>query len=234
MRCRNGSANAPTPSVAAPAMFSCSNSLCVLKMISGTFARQVVLQVGADLLIRALGVAGDALEMLLDRRVVVRSRSDRSCRCATGTCRSGCGSCRSTAPSRSEPRRGSRDRNARATSAATRRVVSGTRARISSTSKRTTVGTGTGCDLTVDSDAPANAVLGICARIPGGVVLWRTRPPTPLGDRRLYWSCLRVAVWRPSIAYRARQPRGLPAEAPMSSAGARRLRNKCRPPRVYP
>ena len=33
--------------------------------------RQVVLQVGADLLVRALRVAGDALEVLLDLRVVV-------------------------------------------------------------------------------------------------------------------------------------------------------------------
>jgi len=55
---RYGSANAPTPSWAAPGMtFCCSNSLCVLKMIRGHLEREVVLQLGADLLVGALGVA---------------------------------------------------------------------------------------------------------------------------------------------------------------------------------
>ena len=35
------------------------------------FEGEVVLQIGADLLIRALGVGGDALEVLLDFRVVI-------------------------------------------------------------------------------------------------------------------------------------------------------------------
>ena len=52
-------------------MFCCSNSLCVLNRIERHLERQVVLQVGADLLVGALGVAGDPLEMLLDLRVVV-------------------------------------------------------------------------------------------------------------------------------------------------------------------
>src|SRR5829696_3887202 len=47
--------------------------------------------------------------------------------------------------------------------ARTRREVSGTRARISSTSKRRTKDKGNACDLTVDGEAPANDVLDLCA-----------------------------------------------------------------------
>ena len=52
-------------------MFCCWNSLWVLKRTSGTLEREVVLQVRADLLVGALGVAGDAFEVRLDLRVVV-------------------------------------------------------------------------------------------------------------------------------------------------------------------
>ena len=95
--------------------------------------RQVVLQIRADLLIRALGVAGDPLEVLLAAPDSSKSRSGRSCRCTTRTCRSGCCSCRSTAPSAFAPRRWWRGRR-RARPRAARRtnsgLGSGTRVRI--------------------------------------------------------------------------------------------------------
>ena len=51
--------------------FCCWNSAWVLKMRSGILNAEVVLQLGADVLIRALGVTGDPLEVLLGLRVVV-------------------------------------------------------------------------------------------------------------------------------------------------------------------
>ena len=44
---------------------------------------EVVLQIGADLLIRALRVGGDALEVRLDLRVVVDLEVVGRCRCST-------------------------------------------------------------------------------------------------------------------------------------------------------
>ena len=65
------------------AMFCCSNSLCVLNRIELDLERQFVLQVGADLLIGALGVPGDPFEVLFDLPGRNRSRSARSRRSST-------------------------------------------------------------------------------------------------------------------------------------------------------
>ena len=72
MRSRYGSANAPTPSCAAPgATFCCSNSLCVLNRISGTLNERSCFRSALTCWYALFGVAGDPLEMLLDIGVVV-------------------------------------------------------------------------------------------------------------------------------------------------------------------
>src|SRR5436309_165981 len=70
------------------------------------------------------------------------------------------------------------------TSAATRREDSGTRVRIASTSKKQQW-VRTGCDLTVDAEAPANAVLDCLPAGRAWVVLSGRRGPTPLGDKAI-------------------------------------------------
>ena len=67
-----GSANAPTPSWPSPGIDVLLLELAVrLEQDQRHLERQVVLEVGADLLVRALGVAGDALEVLLELGVVI-------------------------------------------------------------------------------------------------------------------------------------------------------------------
>src|SRR6266571_1361202 len=104
------------------------------------------------------------------------------------------------------------------TSAATRREDCGTRVRMASTSKKQQW-VRTGCDLTVDAEAPANVVLDCLAAGPPGLsprdgdarLLWATR---------LYWSA--SALLCPGRAAAGLPSPGLPAEA-RSRAGARRL-----------
>ena len=72
MRLRLGSAKAPTPSCAAPGVTFCwKNSLLRLEQDERNLEGEVVLQLGADVLVRALGVTRDALEVRLDLGVVV-------------------------------------------------------------------------------------------------------------------------------------------------------------------
>ena len=72
MRSRDGSANAPTPSCAAP-----GNDVLLLELAAGLeedqrdLEREVVLQLGADMLVGALGVASHPLQVRLDLGVVV-------------------------------------------------------------------------------------------------------------------------------------------------------------------
>ncbi len=51
--------------------FCCQNSLLGREQNQRHLEREVVLQLGADVLIRALGIAGDLLEVRLDLGVVV-------------------------------------------------------------------------------------------------------------------------------------------------------------------
>ena len=96
MRLRSPSANASTPSGAAPGMtFSCSNSLCVLKMMSGTFwspGRGAGPSSRADTRFRRSRRRAPGA---VRSQGSSRSRSDPSCRCASRSCRSESGSCRS-------------------------------------------------------------------------------------------------------------------------------------------
>ena len=157
--------------------------------------RQVVLQVGADLLVGALGVAGDPLEVLLRSPGSSRSRSGRSCRCATRTCRSGCCSCRSTAPSASAPRRRSA-RPARARTAASdqrrRRERAAARAmRISRYLEEVQVGNW------LRSYCDASRACKRCARhiraADGGVCPLATRGRRPLQATAAYTGRLRMS-----------------------------------------
>ena len=72
MRVRVGSAKAPTPSCAAPGIDVLLLELAArLEQDQRNLVREVVLQLGADVLIRAFGIPGHPLEMRLDLRVVV-------------------------------------------------------------------------------------------------------------------------------------------------------------------
>ncbi|PYR26436.1 MAG: hypothetical protein DMF98_09015 [Acidobacteria bacterium] len=68
MRCRIGSANAATPSWNDVLLLELAVRLEQHQLDLG---RQIVLEIRADLLVRAFGVAGQPFEMLLELRVVV-------------------------------------------------------------------------------------------------------------------------------------------------------------------
>ena len=98
IRLRSGSANASTPSGSSPPEMLLRLELALrLEQDERHAVRQVVLQLAADVLVRVLRVRRRPARGAARSTGSRRSRSGRSCRCASRTWCSGRGSCRSTA-----------------------------------------------------------------------------------------------------------------------------------------